>query len=131
MAKLIKYMGTADEATVPKGTDFGGTVKEPTSVALVFDKSNKWVVDAEEAGLTQVQIDALLEDSDRFKDVTDMQRIPFNAHQKTFHPTKAQGASEAKVSEAASTVSDAGTTAGGSTEGDTAGTSSRRRGATT
>lgn len=133
MAKLVKYMGSADEATIPKGHDFGGSVKEGTTKEVRFDKSNSWVVDVEEAGLSEAQIEALLEDGDRFKDVSDSDRIPHNKHQTTFHAHRGMAKSEPaeKVSEASSTVSDGGTTTGGSTDGDTGAGTSRRRGAAT
>lgn len=117
MSRKVKYMGSADEATIPKGNTFGGTVSEPTTSDLVFNKANGWIVDVNDAGLTDAQIEALLEDSDRFKDVSGMARIPHNRHQTTFHARKSMGKTEEKVSEAESTVSDGTTTAGGSTAG--------------
>lgn len=135
MSRNVKYMGAADEAVIPKGHDFGGTVAEGTTKEIVFDKSNAWVVDVEEAGLTSAQIDALLEDGDRFKDVSGMQRIPHNLHQTTFNPHRGMGKTEVvddggdeNLSTASSTVSDGATTTGGSTDGDTGGggTTARR-----
>lgn len=82
MAK-VKYMGVADVRSIPKGTDFDGRLADPTTKDLVFDKSNRWIVDSEEAGLSEEALALLLEE-DGFKDVSGLKVIPSNEHQTTF-----------------------------------------------
>lgn len=124
MGKVLKFMGSADVRTVPKGTDFGGQLKKEDAVQkdVVFNSSNHWMVDTDEAGLSTEQVDLLVESGD-FKDVTDMKRVPVNDNQAMFHSMKSVPDVEVDlVSEASSTTSDTGTTTGGST------TAARRKG---
>lgn len=85
MARRVKYMGTADVRDIAKGWDFGGQFPSGLSKELVFDASNKWLVDLEEAGVEDADVVAqLLVDNGDFKDVTELKRVPTNAHQQTY-----------------------------------------------
>ena len=82
MAKL-KYMGSSHVHTLDKGDNFGGRLSEGLSSDVSFSRDNAWIVDTEEAGLSQEAVDVLTESGD-FKDVTDAKRIPTNLHQQIF-----------------------------------------------
>lgn len=82
MAK-IKYMGLADVRLLERGEDWSGRLADPLTSDLVFDRSNNWIVDTGEAGLSDEAVALLLEDSE-FKDVSSLKRIPANQHQRTF-----------------------------------------------
>lgn len=92
MAKLVKYMGHADVRTIDKGETFGGQLAEGIPSNLKWDESNNWTLDADEVGLDEDALSVLLAEpygdggAKEFKDVSDLARIPFNAHQKTFRP---------------------------------------------
>lgn len=79
----VKFMGSADIKTIPAGYDFGGQLAEPTSRKVVFDKSNNWVVDVKDSGLSTEAVDLLLASGD-FEDVSKKKIIPPNAHQRIF-----------------------------------------------
>lgn len=139
MAK-VKYMGVADVRSIPKGTDFDGRLADPTTKDLVFDRTNRWIIDTDEAGLSAEAVELLLED-DGFKDVTDLARIPSNEHQTTFlgHKKTDTAATDAVAADAATTTTDdsdqnpsgagAGETPVTTVGGSTAGTGRGRRGA--
>lgn len=145
----IKYMGSADEAILKKGESFGGRLSEEVALGkdVVWDQSNNWTLDTEEAGISQEFAELLLEnDGDRFKDVTDLKRIPASQHQRLFHGAKKEEkadpgdtptgatAESGEVQPGGSLVEggDAGgTTVGGSTAGDGAGGGARRGRAST
>jgi hypothetical protein len=94
MTKL-KYMAYADEARIEKGDTLGDRLSDGLTAELVFNAANGWTVDTDELGVSQEEVDALLEaDPDRFKDVSDLKRVPSNAHQKTF---LGHGASKVQV----------------------------------
>src|SRR5688572_4002801 len=82
MAK-IKYMGASHRHLLKKGDDFGGRLAEGISSEVVFDRSNNWVVDTDDAGLSEDAVKVLVESGD-FKDVSDRATIPPNEHQKIF-----------------------------------------------
>lgn len=83
MGKKLKYMGVSHAHTLDKGDDFGGRLAEPLSQTVSFDRSNNWVVNTDEVGLSEDAVAIILTDRD-FKDVSDMPRIPLNKHQTTF-----------------------------------------------
>lgn len=119
----IKYMGTADERIIEKGDNFGGRLADGLTAELKFDRSNNWVVDTDELGLSEDAVALLLED-DGFKDVSNLARVPANEHQKIFLGMRGSEPNEvpAEVEDQANppgSVADAttGTTAGGSTRG--------------
>ena len=125
----VKYMGTADRYVLKKGEDFDGRLGTPVSKEVVFDKSNKWVVDTDEAGISSDAFDLLLEEG--FVDVTDKDRIPSNDHQKMFLGHGATRPASNAEKEAAGDAEDitptppksrrgaaSTTTVGGSTPGD-------------
>lgn len=128
----LKYMGVADQAILKKGEDFGGRVSEGLASDVKFSRENNWTVDTAEAGITDDQVAALLDaDPDRFRDVTDLKRIPSNLNQRTFlghkktvesdGPNEADPQARESVTPGGSVVAggDAtGTTVGGSTTGD-------------
>lgn len=82
MAK-IKFMGSSHVHNLAKGDDFGGRLSEGLSSDVTFNKENNWVVDSEEAGLSEEAVKILTESGD-FKDVTDLKSVPANEHQKIF-----------------------------------------------
>lgn len=91
--QLVKYMGTSDIHTLQKGEDFDGQLRDGLPKDLVFDKSNKWVVDVSD--LSEEAVTLLLEVSDgtpngkEFRDVTGLKRVPSNRHQQIFLGHKA------------------------------------------
>ena len=88
MGRLVKYMGIADVARLEKGEDCGGQLANGLTVDLEWNKDNKWVVEIPE-GVPDVFIDTLLDhEGERFKEVTDLERIPLNTHQTTFMAMK-------------------------------------------
>jgi hypothetical protein len=124
MGQKIKYMGSSHIRSIPKGESFGGRLAEPTTKDLEFNQDNFWVIDTEDVELSEDAVALLLEDPE-FKDVSEMKRIPVNKHQAIFQAMKSVSDEEEHViSTVASTVSDTGTTVGGSTAGaaDTAAT---------
>lgn len=137
MAK-VKYMGVADVRTIPKGTDFDGRLANPTTKDLVFDRTNRWTIDSDEADLSAEALTLLLEE-EGFKDVTDLKLIPSNEHQTTFLGHKKTDTAATDAAAAAAETDDddqnpsgagdggAVTTVGGSTAGATRG--GGRRGA--
>lgn len=82
MAK-IKYMGASHVHTLEKGDNFGGLLSEGLSSDVVFNRENSWVVDSDEAGLSEDAVAILVKSGD-FKDVTGKSRIPTNLHQQIF-----------------------------------------------
>lgn len=84
MGKKIKFMGSAHVQLLEKGENFGGRLAEGLSKDVTWNQGNDWIIDSEDAGLTDVQVDQILSDSDYFKDVTELERIPLNEHQKIF-----------------------------------------------
>lgn len=143
MAKIL-YLGTADEVTVEKGHDFHGRLADPITTNVVWDWSNNHLVDTDELGLSEDAVALLLEDKERFRDVTDLKRIPASGPAKMWRSAPgeepsvpligAPAASGTPESEAlqtgASATSDAGTSEGGSTASSTS-TASRGRGSRT
>lgn len=83
MAKL-KYMGTADRRVLEKGEDFGGRLGTPLTKEVVWSTENNWVVDSAEAGLSAAAVELLTEKDSGFRDVSGMDRVPVNEHQKMF-----------------------------------------------
>jgi hypothetical protein len=84
MGKKIKFMGSAHVQLLEKGENFGGRLAEGLSKELRWDQSNNWIIDTDDASLTDEQVEIILEDSEYFADVTDLDRIPTNAHQRIF-----------------------------------------------
>lgn len=82
MAK-IKYMGMSHVHRLEAGDDFGGRLAKPLAKDVVFDESNRWVIDTNDSGLSRPAIEILLDDPD-FLDVSDLEKIPVNKHQETF-----------------------------------------------
>jgi len=77
-------MGSADVRRIDKGETWGGRLGTPLEATLVFSKENNWVIDSDEAGISQVAVDLLLEDKEGFKDVTGLERVPTNLNQQLF-----------------------------------------------
>lgn len=80
---LVKYMGLSHVHRLDAGDDFGGRLKKPLANDVVFDESNRWVIDTDAAGLSKSAVEVLLTDPD-FLDVSDLELIPVNEHQKVF-----------------------------------------------
>jgi hypothetical protein len=76
-------MGMSHIHQLDKGYTFGGQLSEGIPKAVEFNRENGWVVDTEDAGLSDEAVALILADSD-FKDVTDAKRVPTNLHQQTF-----------------------------------------------
>jgi hypothetical protein len=115
MAKLIKYMGAADERSISKSDTFGGRLSDGAGADLVWNRDNHFIVDAEELGMSDEAVDLLLEDAD-FRDVTDLKRIPSNDNEVLFlgYP-KSVESDEGEVRAAAGGGQGAGGTGGSST----------------
>lgn len=79
----VKYMGASHVHELLEGDDFGGQLATPLKETVTFDRSNNWVVDAKEAGLSNEACEILLASGD-FADVTKGERVPLNEHQKLF-----------------------------------------------
>lgn len=92
MAK-IKFMGSSHRHTLEKGDDFGGRLSEGIPKTVVFDKSNNWVVDSDEVGLSEDAVKILVDVGD-VKDVSELKTIPPNEHQKIFLGMKSGEANE-------------------------------------
>lgn len=105
MAK-IKYLGTADIAVLERGEDFGGRLGEPLTKRVEFNyNTNRHVVDSDEVGLSDEAVALLVEDTDRFKDVTDVSRVPTSLHEQMFRGLpKSQGAEVALSQEPSKTA---------------------------
>lgn len=111
----VKYMGTADEVAIAKGDDLGGRLAEGIPQEIRFNASNNWVVDVDDSDVRSI----LLEDGDRFKDVSSLKRIPSNEHQKTFlgHRSSESAEEPSEVSESGNAGGSSATGAGGTTTG--------------
>jgi hypothetical protein len=90
----VKYLGTADRVIIRKGEKFAGRLSEGTTQDLVWDGSNNHLLDTDEAGLSEEALALLLEDDARFKDVTDMKRIPSSLNEQIFKGHKATVAAD-------------------------------------
>jgi hypothetical protein len=75
MGRKIKYMGTADNAVLEPGENFGGRLATPLTHRAEWTLANGHLVDTDEARLTDAAIALLLKDG-RFVEVTDMEVIP-------------------------------------------------------
>lgn len=140
----IKYLGTADVAVLEKGENFAGRLRDPLAQRVEWNVENGHVVDTDEVGLSDTAVELLLEDKDRFKDVTDLKRIPSSLNEQIFRghsatkvadgeddddevdedttgtaPAKATAATKSGARTGASATG-AAATAGGSTAGTTA-----------
>lgn len=97
--RLIKYMGASDVRIIEKGNDFGGTLSEGLPKTLRWDWENKHVVDVAELGLTDTQVEVLLDyeglEGKEFKDVSDLERIPVNLAQVLWRGAKPNAKLEA------------------------------------
>lgn len=129
----IKYLGSADRRSIPKGTNWKGRLPESTQKELVWSHENHFIVDTEEAELTDEQVQLILEDSN-FRDVSDLKMIPQSiSEQRRTGVTKvsadsvseesSSGTSKKKATRTsgggASATGEGATTAGGSTSGAT------------
>jgi hypothetical protein len=83
MAK-IKYLGSADYAVLERGENFGGRLAEPLTKRVEFAATSGHLVDSEEAGLSPEAVALLLEDKERFKDVSDLSVIPTSLNEQIF-----------------------------------------------
>ena len=117
---LVKYMGSADVRVISKGDTFNGLLPDGLSADLRWDWSNHHILDLGEAGLSQDEIDLVLEDGDGrdFKDVTGKDRVPPNLAQQIFRGAKphARLAPDAELPEQDTTLGDVAPS-GASTEG--------------
>lgn len=132
MAK-IKYMGGADVVTLAKGEKFGGRLADGLPKEVTFDADNSHLIDTDEVGLPEEAVTLLLEDN-RFKDVSDLKRIPTNTNEQVFRgmsasvePTEAPDGS-APTGAAATGGGGGGGTAGTSTSGTATPTGGSTRG---
>lgn len=91
MAK-IKYLGSADRVVLEKGENFAGRLADPLAKEVVWDVSDNHLVDSDEAGLSADAVALLVEDKERFKDVTDMKRIPTSLNEQIFKGLPASSA---------------------------------------
>lgn len=144
MGKQIKYLGTAHIRLLEKGESWNKRLKDGLSKDVSWSIDNHFLVDTEEAGLSDDAVELLLEDPE-FKDVTDLQRIPVSAAENlwhgirdksfdrtdprvdadgVFHSTLVDGGSDDVTATGASATGTGTTTTGGSTTGD-AGAGSR------
>lgn len=83
---LLKSMGSADVRQFLPGDNAGG-VMEPLTVAIVFDRSNNWIVDTEDPQYADVSSewwDYLKDVQPDILDVTGYRRYPLNDNQKLF-----------------------------------------------
>lgn len=83
MAK-IKYLGSADIVTLEKGENFGGRLAEPLTKKVEWRGDSGHLVDSDEVGLSEAALSLLLEDKERFKDVSDLQVYPTSVNEHTF-----------------------------------------------
>lgn len=83
MGRKIKFAGSADDRTLLKGDSFGGQLATPLTKDVRFDASNNWVVDADEAELSDAAVGLMLASGD-FWDVSDKEVIPNNRFQQIF-----------------------------------------------
>lgn len=79
----IKYMGSSHVHRLLKGDNFGGRLATPLPQEVRFDRSNDWIVDSNEVGLSPEAVSILVTDPD-FRDVTGEEKLPLNKHQKIF-----------------------------------------------
>lgn len=102
MAK-VKYMGSAHVRLIEAGENFGGRLATPLAETLRWDKNNDWILDTDEAGLSEEAVELLLS-GNNFQDVTGLERVPVNQHQSIFYgmtdsDQKAEEPAVAEVSE--------------------------------
>lgn len=81
--RYIKAMGSSHVHILKAGEDFDGRFPDGLPEDLVFDQSNKWVINV---GSLDPEAQELLAADPSFLDVTGMKRVPDNEHQKMFHP---------------------------------------------
>lgn len=79
---LVKYMGTADVAIVEKSETFDGRYQGGLGRTLTFSRDNHFVLDLSDVPADAV--DLLLEDTERFRDVTSLKRVPSNLNETIF-----------------------------------------------
>ena len=84
MARLIKYMGSADEKIINGGENWGGRLAEPLNATLVFKQENNFIVDVEGEGVSEAAQVLLLEDPNEFVDVTGLELVPTNENERYF-----------------------------------------------
>jgi hypothetical protein len=90
----IKYLGTADRVILKRGENFAGRLADPLGAQVEWNAANHHLIDSEEAGLSEEALALLLEDDARFKDVTDMKRIPSSLNEQIFKGHKATVAAD-------------------------------------
>lgn len=83
MAK-IKYLGTADRVLVEKGENFSGRLADPLTKTVEWNVDSNHLIDSDEAGLSKEAVELLLEDKERFRDVTDLKKIPTSLNEQIF-----------------------------------------------
>jgi hypothetical protein len=90
--RLIKYMGSSDTRIIEKGDDFDGTLADGLPATLQWDWDNRHVVDVTELGLSDAQVEVLLDyeglEGKEFKEVTGLERIPVNLAQQLWRGAK-------------------------------------------
>lgn len=143
MAK-IKYLGSADRVTIKKGENFAGRLATPTTTDLVWEADKGHLLDTEGLDLSPEAIELLLEDKVRFKDVSDLQRIPTSLNEQIFRgmpkseadsaaeePLQAEVAADASTdAEQAKSATKTGARSGASATSATAGTTTTVGGST-
>lgn len=118
--RTIKYMGSSDNRVIEKGEDFGGQLATPLSKTLIWNWENKHIIKTEDfEGVPDEVWDLVLEDTDDFKDVTDLSRIPTNAAQQIWRAMpkteEAAKAVDAPAEEPKPTTDKAATSVAGAT----------------
>jgi hypothetical protein len=121
VAKIL-YKGTADVVRIEKGHDFHGRLADSTTKDVVWNWDNNHLVDTDEFDLSAEAVELILEDKDRFQDVTDLKRIPASGPAKLWRSAPGENNPNivnTEVDTGASAVGTATTTVGGSTAGAT------------
>lgn len=121
MAKIL-YKGSADVVTIEKGHDFHGRLADPITKDVVWNWDNNHLVDTDEHELSAEAVELIVEDKDRFQDVTDLKRIPASGPAKMWRSAPGESTPNivnAEVDTGASATGTAPTAVGGSTAGAT------------
>lgn len=83
---LLKYMDLADIRVLHVGDTAGGQFPDGLPVEIVWDASNRWIVDTEDPKYAEVSPEwwDYLASEEVTQDVTDFHRVPLNKNQKHF-----------------------------------------------
>lgn len=81
----IQYVGTSDVVTLEAGEDWGGRLSKPLAQDVVFSHENNHTVDSEELKMTKDTVALILEDTGRFRDVSDLDVVPPSPSQRMWY----------------------------------------------